>query len=89
MVVLRSNHWEMRLMYETIFKLLDSSRAIAEKLGDSVLLRQVEVAEKAALKEIFVQEMQSEPDNYAKVMAVVFPELDFDQVKSEQFIDRI
>lgn len=61
--------------YSLIFEALNKLRSFTEGGSDSDLLKEVEDAEKIALKEVLQIELSNSDGNYDAVMAVVYPEL--------------
>lgn len=61
--------------YSRIFKALDNLRAFAEGENDRCLLREVEDAEKTAMREILKTELSNDSASYDAVMAVLYPGL--------------
>lgn len=61
--------------YSRIFEAIDKLRAFAEGENDSLLLKEVEDAEKTALKEVLKTEFSNDGASYDAVMAVLYPGL--------------
>lgn len=61
--------------YSLIFEALDKLRAFAEGQNDLPLLKEVEDAEKAALKEVLKTELSNNDASYDAVMSLVYPGL--------------
>ncbi len=61
--------------YSHIFEALDKLRAFAEGQNDPRLLKEVEDAEKTALKEVLKTELSNSDDSYDAVMSLVYPGL--------------